>query len=278
MPQTVLLAGATGMLGGRVAHHLLAEPDADLRLLLRPGTLANAERKAAISPLLDRGAQIVEGDLADPRSLDNAPAGVDVIVSAVQGGPDVVIDGQLALLEAAGKSGVRRFLPSDFALDLFDAPEGEHALYDTRRGRQGDRGERAGARPRPQRRLHGYLRLPNLHGEHGEATVSFWGEGDERFGATSVDDTARYTAKAAVDRGLSSGKFAIAGQKLSLDEVTAAFERVTGRTFRRERRGSVEDLRAWITDKRANDPDPMAAVIGTYQLHADRRGSAPGPA
>jgi nucleoside-diphosphate-sugar epimerase len=37
MSQTVLVAGATGMLGGRIAHHLLAEPDATVRLLVRPG-------------------------------------------------------------------------------------------------------------------------------------------------------------------------------------------------------------------------------------------------
>ncbi len=35
MTQTVLLAGATGMFGSRIAHHLLAQPDAHIRLLVR---------------------------------------------------------------------------------------------------------------------------------------------------------------------------------------------------------------------------------------------------
>ena len=33
--QTVLLAGSTGMLGGRIAHHLLDAPATALRLLVR---------------------------------------------------------------------------------------------------------------------------------------------------------------------------------------------------------------------------------------------------
>ena len=49
MTQLVLLAGATGMLGRRIAHHLTREPDARLRLLLRPGTMADARKAKALS-------------------------------------------------------------------------------------------------------------------------------------------------------------------------------------------------------------------------------------
>src|SRR6478735_3439366 len=38
--------------------------------------------------------------------------------------PDVIIDGQIALAEAAVRSRVRRFVTSDFAIDLYDAPTG----------------------------------------------------------------------------------------------------------------------------------------------------------
>ena len=98
MTQTVLLAGATGMLGSQIAHHLLNQPEARLRLLVRGGDAA--KKRAALDPLLTRGAEIIEGDLADRASLDRATQGVEVIVSAVQGGPDVIIDGQVALAEA----------------------------------------------------------------------------------------------------------------------------------------------------------------------------------
>jgi len=45
--------------------------------------------------------------------------------------PDIV-DGQVALAGAAAQNGVRRFLPSDFAIDLFAAPEGA-PQFDMRR-------------------------------------------------------------------------------------------------------------------------------------------------
>ena len=82
MTQTVLLAGATGMLGSQIAHHLLDQPEARLRLLVRGG---NPGKRAALGPLLARGAEVIEGDLADRASLDRATRGVDVIVSAVPG-------------------------------------------------------------------------------------------------------------------------------------------------------------------------------------------------
>ena len=131
MTQTILLVGATGMFGGQIARQLLSQPDARVRLLLRPSS--NADKMAAITSLRDRGAKIVEGDLADRASLERATQNVDVIVSAVQGGPDVIIDGQIALAEAGLHNGVHRILLSDYALDMFKATPGEHMLFDLRR-------------------------------------------------------------------------------------------------------------------------------------------------
>jgi hypothetical protein len=46
-----------------------------------------------------------------------------------------------------------------------------------------------------------------------EADVaSFWGTGEERFDATTVDDIARYAARVVLDPSIPSGKFAVAGQ------------------------------------------------------------------
>jgi uncharacterized protein YbjT (DUF2867 family) len=105
MTQKILVAGATGMLGSRIAHYLLEQPDVQVRLLIRPDT--DAAKKNALNPLVERGAELVTGDLTHRDSLDRATQGIDVIVSAVQGGPDVIIDGQVALAKAGKHSGVR---------------------------------------------------------------------------------------------------------------------------------------------------------------------------
>ena len=93
MKQTILVAGATGMLGSRIAHHLLQREDAIVRLLFRPGL--EGKKRVTADLLAARGAEVIEGDLADHAALDRATRGVDVIVSAVQGGTDVIVDGFL---------------------------------------------------------------------------------------------------------------------------------------------------------------------------------------
>jgi len=121
------------MLGARIAEHLLDADDAALRLLVRQETLDNPDKSRALQPLVDRGAELVAGDVTDPASLAEATRGVDVVVSALQGGREIVVDGQVALARAAVANGVRRILPSDFALDVFKATPGEHASFDLRR-------------------------------------------------------------------------------------------------------------------------------------------------
>ena len=265
MTDTVLLAGATGMLGGRIATHLLDPPGVELRLLVRPGSA----RRPEVDRLVAAGARVAEGDLRDPASLRAAATGVDVVVSAVQGGRDVVVDGQVALARAAVAAGARRILPSDYALDVFKATPGEVLSYDLRR----EAGERIAELP--IERVHvlngafldmfahpqGALELDDERG-----TATFWGTGEERFEATTVDDTARYAALAALDRELPSGKLAVAGDRPSFGGMVTEFERLTGRRYERVSRGPVAELEALTARARAEDPASPAAIIGGYQV------------
>ncbi len=109
----ILLCGATGDLGGRIAAQLAAQ-HRPFRALVRPGTDASALERL--------GAEIVRGDLTDPASLRLAVDGVDVVVTTANaigrmlaGARDVSIDavdgrGTLNLIEAAEAGGVRRFV------------------------------------------------------------------------------------------------------------------------------------------------------------------------
>ena len=266
---TVLLAGATGMLGARIADHLLEDEGVALRLLVRPATLADPEKRSGLESLVGRGAELVEGDVADPASLGRETDGVDVVVSALQGGREVVVDGQIALAQSAVESGVRRILPSDFALDIFKATPGELFPFDLRREADEAIGELDIERVHV---LNGAF-LDTLATGGGivqfddEAGVaSFWGTGEERFEATTVDDTARYVARVAVDETVPSGKFAVAGQQLSYGDIVSAVERESGRRYERRSRGTTEDLRAWVESQREAG-QAMAAMYGAYELY-----------
>src|SRR6516225_10148844 len=68
----VLVAGATGRLGGPLADRLTGHGHRVRALTRNPGT-------AAADRLRRRGADVVAGDLDDPPSLGRAAAGADVV-------------------------------------------------------------------------------------------------------------------------------------------------------------------------------------------------------
>ena len=264
--QTILLAGSTGMLGARIAEHLLDADGVDLRLLVRSTTLDDPDKRRELDRLVDRGAHVVVGDVTDAPSLDEPTRGVDVVVSALQGGRDVIVDGQVALARAAAANGVRRILPSDFGLDLFKATPGDHMAFDLRREADA---EIAKIDIEQVNVLSGaFLDGVAAPGavvvfDDDEGTATFWGTGDELFETTTIDDTARYTARAALDPDLPPGKFAVAADRVSFNEVVAAHERATGRRYEPRSRGDLLDLRAWIDDRRAAG-DHGTALMGRY--------------
>lgn len=266
--QTTLLIGATGMLGSRIARHLLDGANTRVRLMLRAGAIDDAKNKDLLKPMLDGGAQVVEGDLADRNTLDRATEGVDVIVSAVQGGPDVIVNGQVALAEAGKRNGVRRILPSDFALDLFKATPGEHMMFDLRRN-----ADKAIAKT-------GIESVHILNGafmemfkpgagaiDYDAGIVSLWGDGTRPVEVTSVEDTARMVARVAVDENVPAGKFAFAGERLSILDATKVIEAQTGRTFERRPLGSEADLRAAMARAKGDTSNPFGVVMLAYQLY-----------
>lgn len=105
----ILVVGASGYLGGLIAHGLLARGER-VRVLDR-GSGASAGLAAA-------GAELVGGDLKDPGSLAAACDGAEAVVttanSVQRGGADTVdsVDrqGNISLVDAAVAAGVTRYV------------------------------------------------------------------------------------------------------------------------------------------------------------------------
>lgn len=263
----VLVAGATGMLGSRIAHHLLDEPGVaqggKLGLLVRDGSLDDPAKKAGIDDLVALGAVVVPGDLQDDGALAEATSGVDVVVSAVQGGDSVVTDGQVRLARAAERSRVRRFIPSDFAIDIFAADPGAPMFAARRRADE----------------IIDTLDLEVLHVltggfldkmvsptggivDHGNQTVTCWGAGSEPSNMTTVEDTARLTARLALDDTAPAGVRTFAATETTPEQIAEEISRATGRTYTVKSRGTLDELREAIS----NEHDPTAAIGLWYQL------------
>ena len=260
----VLIAGGTGMLGGLVAGHLLDQKGAQVRLLVRDSARTEGERASQLAKLVAKGAEVVMGDLADHESLAAATAGVDVVISAVQGGRDIIVDGQVALARAAAANQVKRFFASDYALNLFEAPVGA-PQFDLRR--EAD----AAIDALPMEVVHvlngAFMDMmldPATAGivDLQTKAARLWGTGDERFNLTMVDDTARFIALLATDPDDVSGVRMVSGAVTSFNEIVARTEELTGLSISRTVMGSADDLRRITTDA----DDPWSVIMQWYFL------------
>lgn len=260
----MLIAGSTGMLGGLIARHLLDQDDANVQLLVRDPAHQDPAKAAALDALVARGAVVVAGDVSHPATLDAATQGVDVVVSALQGGAAVIVDGQIALAEAAVRNGARRFLPSDFALDLFAAPAGapQFALR-----READQAIDA----MPLEVVHvlngAFMDMmldPNTAGivDLLTKTARIWGTGDEPFNLTTVDDTAQFTARLATDPADVAGVSRVSGAETTFNTIIATTEQLTGTNLTTQIMGTADDLRR-IT---AQADDPWSVIMEWYFL------------
>ncbi|HLY29340.1 MAG TPA: NmrA/HSCARG family protein [Aggregatilineales bacterium] len=108
--KTILVAGITGQQGGAVAKHLLADG-------WKVRGLSRDVSKPAVQALREAGAEVVQGNMDDPASLDAAPKGVYGVFSVQNFWlPEVGFEGEIRegknLADAAKAAGVQHFVYS----------------------------------------------------------------------------------------------------------------------------------------------------------------------
>jgi NADH dehydrogenase len=117
----ILVVGATGLVGGRIAASLLKQ-GRDVRILVRPSS--------PYRPIVEAGAQPIIGDLKDPSSLGLALAGVETVITTAtagsRGGADtpqtVDLTGNRSLIDAACRAGVRQLIFTSTIAAAKDSP------------------------------------------------------------------------------------------------------------------------------------------------------------
>lgn len=249
----IAVAGGTGHLGSLLVEEFLTKKDVRLRLLVRPAS------RGKVADLETRGVEIVEGDVSDDNATQLLVEGAHAVVSILQGGPEIIIEGQKRLLHAARAAGARRFIPSDYSIDMFKVPKGAVVTVDMRRTfadmAEAARGDvevvhvlNGGFLDRGV--LFGFIDVINVETQ----TAHYWGDQSAPTAWTTYADTAHYTAAAAVDDAALPRAFTVAGDLRSFAELVADYEEVTGRTLKVERLGSFEDLDAKIADLMQSGP------------------------
>jgi NADH dehydrogenase len=220
----ILVAGATGFLGGEVTR-LLRAAGKPVRALAR--TTSAAEKKAALE---GHGAEIHHGDLKAAESLVAACRGVHTVVSTAsatlsrQEGDSIDSvdrDGQLALVDAAKAAGVKHFVFVSFAPLSVDC-----ALQRAKRAVE-ERIRQSGMTYtilQPTDFMEVWL-SPALgfDAAHGKARVL--GAGDKGTSWISLGDVAKFTAAAVDAPGARNKTFELGGPApVSYLEVIRTFE------------------------------------------------------
>ena len=237
---TILVAGGTGNLGGRIARDL-RKRGANVRGLVRHGTARDK-----LERLQEFGIEISTVDLRSPSEVTPACTGISCVVSALQGMRDVIVEAQTVLLDAAIKAEVPRFIPSDYSIDFTKLPAGENRNLDLRREFHNRLDEISISATTIYNGAFAELltgQMPLILFKL--KRVLYWGNPDQRMDFTTIDDTAEFTASAALDP--STPRFLrIAGDQLSARELTVLVSEVTGEKFKLFRAGSLGLLGALI--------------------------------
>lgn len=231
-----LIVGSTGMLGSQICRRL-RERGEPVRALVRA-----TSDQAQVADLRSLGAEIFEGDLADPASLRAAAAGASsVTTTATATRPSRPSDeiettdgeGTAALIEAAEAAGVRRFVYVSVTPGLgTDNPLG--------------RAKRAAeARLAASGLEHTILRpsffmdawlSPVLGFNHPQGEVVVFGSGDRPVSWIHSRDVAEVAARAAAEGIAGRRTLDLGGpEALSPDRVVEIFEQAAGASFEVQR-------------------------------------------
>ncbi|WP_426095594.1 NmrA family NAD(P)-binding protein [Flavobacterium sp. DSR2-3-3] len=236
MKKIILVAGATGNLGLRIVKALVNK-DAEIIVVVR----SNSDIEK-IKVLENLGVKIYKVSSWNLEELKTSCVGVSCVVSALAGLREVVVDAQKVLLDAAIAAGVPRFIPSDYSLDFTKFSYGENRNLDLRR------------------EFHEYLdKMPIaatsiFNGAFTELLIDempmilfkqkiilYWGNKDYKLAFTTMDNTAEFTAKVALESN-TPRYLRIAGDLISPRELKVITSQLTGQKFRLFRPGGQKLL------------------------------------
>lgn len=223
----ILIVGATGHLGGRVARMLLAQGQ-PVRILARS--------QSNYQLLVDAGAQVVLGDLKQRSSLDPACEEVETVIttanSAARGGEDTVqtvdLSGNRHLIDAAKAAGVKQFI---FVSVLGADPHSPIPFLQAKG--QTEAYLRESGLPYTILAPNGYMEIwvagvvgmPALMGQ----PVTIVGGGRRKHSFISAGDVAAFILAAIGNPAAINQKLLLGGpEPLSLRDAVAIYERVLG--------------------------------------------------
>lgn len=231
MQGVILAAGATGDLGLRIVKALIKK-GANVRVVTR--SITDIKKRDSLN---DLGVEIYTVTSWNMEELALACKGATCVVSVLAGLREVIIAAQKVLLDAAVSAGVPRFIPSDYSIDFTKFSHGENRNLDLRR----EFHTLIDNAPISATSIFNGAFTELITGQmpvilFKQKLVLYWGDANYKWGFTTMDNTAEYTANAALDSS-SPRYLRIAGDQISPREIKNVVSEVTDDTFRLLRPG-----------------------------------------
>ncbi len=236
MKKIIVIAGATGNLGGEIVNALLAK-DAEVRAIVRLET-----DQTKIKALEQKGVKVFQVDTNNQSEISKHCIGAHCFVSALAGLKETVIDSQKIFLDAAVEANVQRFIPSDYSIDFTNLKEGENRNLDLRRA------------------FHAFVEKAPI-----KATTIFngpfmdllttdmplilfkqkrilcWGNPNQIIEFTTTINVAEFTAEVAIDDD-TPRYLRIAGDRLSCNDFVKLLTELTNKNYKIFRPGGISLL------------------------------------
>lgn len=231
MKKTILVAGASGNLGFKIVK-ALQNMDAETRVVVRSNT-----DPAKVKELEILGAKIYKVENWTLKELTKACTDVSCVVSSLAGLREVVIDAQKILLDAAIEAAVPRFIPSDYSLDFTKFTHGENRNLDLRR----EFHQYLDKAPIQSTSIFNGAFMELLTNEMPmiflkPKLILYWGDTKRQWDFTTMDNTADFTARVALD-SISPRYLNVAGDQISPREIKDLVTELSKQKFRLFRPG-----------------------------------------
>ena len=258
---TVLVAGATGFLGGEICRRLMGE-NRKVKGLVRVTSDANK-----VAQLKESGVEIVVGDLKDISSLQNALQGVTAIISTVsstfsrqEGDSIETVDdeGQNNLINAAVDASISQFVYVSFCAMAVAFP-----LQTAKRKVEKHLAE-SGLNYtilQPTFFMEAWL-SPALGFDYPNAKATIYGEGNNRISWIAIKDVASFAVASLDNPAVKNSSIELGGSAaLSPLEVVSIFEVSHGKKF--ELQFVPEEA---LSAQKDTAPDPLSESFAALML------------
>lgn len=271
----ILVTGVSGNVGKHLVDALLARGH-DVRGLGR-----DASKLA--QGLHDKLNSFVEiKAYNDVNAIDRACSGVDGIINAYTGAPEISLDAQLILLRAAERAGIQRFIAASWNYDWRKLSLWDHESYDPLIAFWNH--AELSSPIKPNYILAGVLAevLFSVPG-HGDfspknngvwdpaaKTMDVWGTGKETWHWTTERDAADFAADIiSQPEAVEGGFWTVCSGEHTLEQIATTYEKVKGCKVGINRKGTVNELREKALKARAKGTrERFWEYIGLfYQLY-----------